>query len=111
MSDDIRSPEDGWQDPAADLPTTGPHLFCRYCGHWEHDPGSCDALGHLFSAWDVPIVGECNCETHDDRAIETERFIGKIADIPDDALNGSSPGRILSLIRAKARQLEQYDGP
>ena len=40
--------------------------FCRDCGHWEHDPGSCDALGHRF-AGGLPIVGVCSCEVHDDQ--------------------------------------------
>lgn len=84
-------------------------VFCRYCGHWEHDPGSCDGLGHRFNGA-LPVVTDCDCETHDDRLIEIDRFIHKIADMPDDALIGSAPNRILSLIRAKARQLEQYDG-
>lgn len=82
--------------------------FCRDCGHWEHDPGSCDGLGHVWNG-DLPVVTDCACEVYDDQRGEVARFIHKIAEMPDDAMVGYTPGRVLQLLRAKARQLEQYD--
>jgi len=102
VSEDIRSPEDGWQDSAADVPAP----VCPACHHHDHDPGSCEWCA---SGW---------CELHYDEVIEWLRrnkalpnddavwaFIRKVADMPEDATIGTAPRRVLELIQAKAIHL------
>jgi len=68
-------PSDEWHDGvrAVEPPLPQqPRRFCVDCGHWEHDPGACDGLGH---EWDgpsgLPVATDCTCEVHDDqRAVE-----------------------------------------